>query len=620
MNKYIKSICCIFVTGLFFYSCSDYLDVKLDNNQLTLEETFSKRITTERYLAHIYSFLPNEIDILNSEGSVVSRSDEALLSYTYGMWNKNRQGAWGVSDTDYHNWERRYQGIQQATIFMENVYRCEELSTQKRVELRAEARFLRAYFYFTLFRQYGPVFIWGDKTPDPLIKPENIDRHTVEQNLEFIFSEYEIAMQDLPLRITSESEYGHISKAVVMAAKSELAIYAARPLFNGCDLYVGKMKNLYGDYLFPQIPDPNKWEEAAKAAKAVIDLNLFSLYKYDKPDASTLLLKGIKSYMGVYFEKWNNEIIWGKWETPTAYGGFYQRALPKGAIRGGGNSGTGVSLKLVDTYPMAESGRFPITGYDNVTPLVDPMSGYRADGFTNNWKHPLDSFATFKAHNSIIGRDARFYASILANGMYWIEKSFQPVTQITFFQGGTATYSPVQECLKSGFLWRRFSDPSVNVGEYKYVGIAWPYYRLAEIYLNYAEACNEKPDRNEEEALIYLNKIRGRVGLNKIEEAYPEVIGNKTLLRELIRKERMVELAFEGHRFYDVRTWMIAEKEFNQKAYTLNLSARNYEDSWKRVEDLFDAGRLVFEKKHYLFPINQVQLSEMKNMTQNYGW
>jgi len=142
---------------------------------------------------------------------------------------------------------------------------------------------------------------------------------------------------------------------------------------------------------------------------------------------------------------------------------------------------------------------------------------------------------------------------------------------------------------------------------------------LGEIYLNYAEACNEKPNRNEDEALIYINKVRNRSGLNNLEVAYPEVKGNQALLRELLRKERMVELAFEGHRFYDVRTWMIGESESNQPNYTRNVAATNYEDSWDRTDKVFP-GRLVFEPKHYLFPLHQSQLNEMKNITQNYGW
>ncbi|RNC66794.1 RagB/SusD family nutrient uptake outer membrane protein [Proteiniphilum sp. X52] len=619
MTKSIKYTILSVVACSMLVSCSNYLDVNLQGNQLTMEETFSKRATAERYLAHVYSYLSTGFDILNGDYSVVSRSDEALLSYTYGAWNNFRQGAFGVSSNDYHIWASRYQGISQATIFMDNILNVEDLSAEQKVIMKAEARFLRAYYYFTLLRQYGPVYVWGDQMPDQFIDAETVDRHTVEQNVDFILSEYDKAIWDLPEQRTSTSEYGRITKGTAMAAKAELLLYAARPLFNGCALYRGEMMNLYGDYLFPQTPDPNKWDLAAKAAKEVIDLKMYDLYNY--PGVVDPFEKAMRSYMGVFFEKWNNEVIWGKWASATEYGGFYQRALPRTSrLLGGGNSGTGASLKLVDTYPMASTGRYPVTGYDGVRPIVDRLSGYEATGFTDNWTHPLDKFATFKAHNSLKGRDARFYTSVLANGMYWIENSFQGTIQLTFFNGGTASYYSSQECLKSGFLWRRFSDPGADVGKYAYGNIVWPYYRLAEIYLNYAEACNEKPDRDEAEALKYMNLVRARSGLNKIEEAYPEVIGNQTLLRELLRKERMVELAFEGKRYYDVRTWMIAEQEFNYRPHTLNLAATNYEDSWERVDDMFEPGRLVFEPKHYFLPIHENQQAEMRNITQNYGW
>ena len=100
-------------------------------------------------------------------------------------------------------------------------------------------------------------------------------------------------------------------------------------------------------------------------------------------------------------------------------------------------------------------------------------------------------------------------------------------------------------------MWRRPLDPALNTESGSWGTVFWPYFRLAEIYLDYAEACNEKPERNETEALKYINLVRERSGLNALETAYPEVKGNKDLLRMLIQKERMVELAFEGHRYYD---------------------------------------------------------------------
>lgn len=592
-----------------------------------MEEVFSKRITTERYLAHVYSYIPREYEYLG-EGCAVPISDEAQFSwYQWVDYLIFKTGSWGPTSTAYNIWKAKYTGINQATIFMDNVDKCLELDAETRKIMKAEARFLRAYFYFELFRQYGPVFIWGDKTPDSLIKPEEIDRHTVDQNVSFIVEEFDKAIADLPLEIADMNEWaGRITKGAAMAAKSRVLLYAASPLFNGCDLYKGQMKNLYGDYLFPQEADPTKWDKAAAAAKAVIDMPQYKLYEVE--GETDPFQKAIKSYQGVLFDEWNSEIIWGAWaRNPlnASFGSaefyFISRFLPPTILKSA-YGGYCPSLKLVDTYPMAESGRYPVTGYDsNGNPIVDEKSGYKSTGFTANYAHPIDSsFGLIKAHNSCVGRDARYYASIFANGFYWIN-NYIGNKQVTFYTGGTSPYlGNAGDCVKVGFLFRRMVDPQLNTNNGNYGKVFWPFYRLAEIYLNYAEACNEKPQRDEAEALKYINKVRNRAGLNNLEEAYPEVIGNKILLRELIQKERMVELAFEGHRYYDARRWMIAEKEFSGKNYTLNLLATSYEESWNRTDQVWMGDDNVFESKHYFFPINQVQLSEMRNMTQNYGW
>jgi hypothetical protein len=320
--------------------------------------------------------------------------------------------------------------------------------------------------------------------------------------------------------------------------------------------------------------------------------------------------------MGIYFTKWNGEIIWGKWVNSAQ--AINVRTAPPRVVKTG-YGGIAPSLKLVDTYPMAVSGRYPVTGYNSVgEPIIDPKSGYSESGFVTNFVHPIENFATIKAHNSCVGRDARFYASVLANGMYWINQ-YNGNKLVTFYTGGTSSYLASGDCVKVGYLWRRMSDPTNNIEADKWGQLVWSYFRMAEIYLNYAEACNEKPTRDEAEALLYFNKVRERAGLNKIEVAYPEIIGNKDLFRTLLQKERMVELAFEGHRYYDIRTWMIADKEFSGPNYTRNLLSKTYEDSWTRTDKIFP-GKMVFEPKNYLFPIQQAQLNEMKNITQNYGW
>ncbi len=637
MNKKIFLAIALVSSMTAVTSCGDYLEVQLDD-QMTQEEVFSKRLTTESYLRHIYSYLPYEVEYLGpnnkletapgGDGAVVPMSDEALFSwYQWVTYLPFTTGDWGPTTIEFNNWKRMYTGIEQCGIFMENVDQCVELSIKERTYMKAEARFIRAYCYFQMFRKFGPVFIWGDQRSDMTIKPEEIDRHTVDQNVDFMISEIDKAIAELPLLIEdNEAWAGRITKGAAMAAKSRILLYAASPLYNGCDLYKGQMKNIRGEYLFPQTPDPQKWEKAAQAAKDVIDLGLYSLCE-DNTETDPFQ-KAIKSYQMTTFDAWNSECIWGCWPrySPTYYNIATfnkQRCMPPVVCKDA-NGGYCPSLKLVDTYPMAESGRYPVIGYEaNGTPIADPKSGYVVDGFTNNWFHPIEGnkFGGVKAHNSCIGRDARYYASVFANGFYWITDKNQKnqKTIVTFFTGGTSTYSG-NDCVKAGYLWRRPLESTNNYQQGSWGNYFMTYYRLAEIYLNYAEACNEKPNRNEAEALKYMNLVRNRAGLNNIEVAYPEVIGNQALLRELLQKERMVELAFECHRYYDCRRWMTAEKEFTGPNYTLNLLATNYESSWERTTEVWAGSDRVFEKKHYFFPINQSQLREMKNITQNYGW
>lgn len=609
MNKRLYIQLVSLITLLFFTSCEDYLTPYL-GDQMTMEEVFDKRITTERYLAQVYSFLPRDYDALNS---TTPRSDEAYFSWTAWVgYLGHNDGSWNPTTTNYQTWTNYYQGINQATIFMDNVDKCLELPQETRNQMKAEARFLRAYFYFMLIEQYGPVYIWGDQASNLQVKNEEIDRHPMDQCVDFVSTELEKAATDLPLRIQDPAWYGRVTKGAALATRARLLLYAARPLFNGCNLYKG-MKNYYGDFLFPQTPDPAKWEKAAKAAKDVIDLGLYKLY--ENTTESDPMQRGLKSYMGIFFEKWNDELIFARWEGDGYY--WNVRCAPPMVLKEG-YGGFAPSLKLVDTYPMAASGRFPITAYQtDGTPVIDSNSGYSEEGFVNSFVHPVDK-SVIKAHNSCVGRDARFYASILFSGMNWIN-TFKGTKLVTFHQGGTSPFNnSTGDFVKVGYLFRRMSDPRNDTENGKWGSFSWPYIRLAEVYLNYAEACNEMPTRDEASALTYLNKVRNRSGLNNIEEAYPEVKGNQNLLRDLIRKERMVEMAFENLRYYDIRTWMIADKESNGPRYGRNLLATTYEDSWTRTDQI--CLPIVFEPKHYLFPIHQNQLNEMRNITQNYGW
>ena len=401
--------------------------------------------------------------------------------------------------------------------------------------------------------------------------------------------------------------------------RSRVLLFAARPLFNGGgSIGYGKgMVNHEGKPIFPQGEDLNKWTKAAEAAKMVIDLDVYKLH-FNKTETDPVL-KAMNSYREVFTEKWNEELIIARYYKDGEV--WNQRVVPP-RVFGVGLGGYTPTMKLVDAYPMMASGRYPVTGYKvDGSPIIDDKSGYEANGFTDGWLHPTHRDKGIKVHNSMKGRDGRFYASIFFNGMYWIhpDGTKEQYAPVTFFTGGTSSYAHSSgDYVKTGFVFTKFTDPNIDTRKNTWGSFTWSYLRLAEIYLNYAEACNEKPARDAKEALVYINKIRERAGLGKLENAYPAVVDSKEELRKWIRQERMVELAFEGLRYYDLRTWMVADKEANGLRYGLNLLATDYESSWVRTSKICQP--IVFERKHHLFPIAQTQLNEMKNFTQNEGW
>lgn len=659
--KKIKLIIALVCAAFAFSACESYFEVDL-KDQANMEEVFAKSTTTHRYLSHLYSYLPLDEEIVGSDGWVVARSDEAMYSWYQWVYylmfrTGNYSSATPTNETYYNYWDKFYIAINQCSIFLDYVDQDAEDSAVIKKTMAAEARCLRAFYYFCLFRQYGPVYVWGDRRSDEGIVASEVDRHTVDQNIDFIVSELDKAAADLPLTMEEVGEsadkwMGRLTKGAALAIKSRVLLYAASPLYNGCDLYKGKMKNYYGDYLFPQEADPEKWTKAAEAAKAVIDLNIYSLCEtHETGDA---FKDGGASYEKVFFDEWNHETILGWWRrTSSAYswlggGGAILATSCPGIHTNGeiyqGYGGIAPSLKLVDSFPMWETGRYPVTGYqgqnDYSRPIIDSQSGYEATGWTENYKQPLDAdwAPAFKAHNSTVGRDPRYYACLVPNGFYWPNQteaveftcwSKRADDEPAYSFRGNPDYTPTcawsasGDITRVGYTWRKWYKPnkSLRTGtDYTSYRLVYSEIRLAEIYLNYAEACNEKPLRDEAEAFKYLNKVRNRVGLNNIEDAYPEIAGNKELLRWCIQKERMVELGMEAVRHYDACRWMTAKAEYPTKNWTLNCKATNYEDSYNRVCDEFIGGDAAFSDRDYLFPISVNQLNEMTNITQNYGF
>jgi len=671
MKKYFA----IFAALLALCACDSYFDIDFQD-QANLEEIFSKKNTTENYLAHLYSYLPHDEDTHKGTGYVIPRSDEGLFGFLgYGPFNKLRSGDYNTAATgdvvEYNVWKRMYVAIRQCTIFMDYVDLDREDTNEVKAAMKAEARFLRAYYYFCLFRQYGPVIIWGDALAPEDAEGEKLDRNTVDENVNFIVSELDKAVQDLPYEIkeigANESWTGRATKGAAMALKSRVLLYAASPLYNGQDggrltgIFSAK-NNLDGKQIFAPY-DASKWDNAAKAAKEVIDLNRYSLCT--STGGTTDLQKAASAYQNVFFERWNSETIWGWWHLGIGHsdGGFATWIGATGSfmyctIPDFKEVTTSYrplqaytpSLKMVDAYPMAVSGRYPVIGYqksgrlnDLSKPVIDPLAGYSATGWEDNYTQPLDAdwAPAFKAHKSTVGRDARYYSSIVPNGYYWPSDKIKK--RWTSYKSSTATV-PVEKFESAALNWvgyasRRwykantaFATGADFTGAQRYV---YPAFRLAEIYLSYAEACNEKTDRDVDEAITYLDKVRSRSGLNSIRNAYSEINfnnadatttiagvtkTNKEWLRWFILQERWCEFGMEAMRHYDMCRWMRAEDEYPAAPWTLNMASETYEGVYERVNNVMPMDDADFHYRDYFYPIISTQLAEMVNFTQNPGW
>lgn len=297
------------IASLMMFSSCNYLDHNF-NDQMTLEEVFSKRPTTERFLAGVYSVIPDGMWIFS--GSFIPCADDAYFSWEKmdyelvrsGNYNESTVGVAGAWTPQFNPWAKYYIAINQASVFISHVDECLELTPQERSEMKAEARVLRAYYYFLLFQQYGPIYIWGDKEADLGIMGDNVDRNTVDECVDFMTSQLEMAANDLPVKVADPTTWqGRITKGFALGLRSRIFLYAARPLFNGGgEIQYGRsLVNKYGEHIFPQSEDPHKWDLAAEAAKQVIDMGIYDLHKTSKEFADPVE-KGMNSYREVFVE------------------------------------------------------------------------------------------------------------------------------------------------------------------------------------------------------------------------------------------------------------------------------------------------------------------------------
>lgn len=428
--------------------------------------------------------------------------------------------------------------------------------------LKAEMKFLRANLYAKLIKFYGGV---------PIIEralglDDDFDlvRNSYEECVDFIVRELDEAAAVLP-EVRPDHEFGRATKVAAMAVKSRTLLYAASKLHDPSTIPNGP---LY-DY-----DVSTKWQDAADAAKAIIDLvsarDLMPVANADdyqrlflSPNQDILFARPYSSEFYDFGTDPNS--LWDKTQSPNGYDGW---AL------------SSPSHNFALQYNMADGTTTAEGTYDPANPNANREMRYYANLLFNG--------AQFR------GREIQYYLSEDVN-------AFPHGLDSPEGLGNTAHSS------KTGYNIRKFQDESVPVNGGISANRPFVLYRLAEIYLNYAEAMYQLGE--EAIAREFLNKVSQRA-------LQPEITASGEALYEAIKRERRVELSFEGHNFFDERRWMQDDH--------LGFDIRGLK--WMKKAD----GSLVFQEytvvtrpyfeKHYYLPIPNSEIEKAPSLEQNYGY
>lgn len=601
-------------------SCVDYLDKEPDT-ELTLPMVFEDKTRIEGWLANVYSHVPDPYwgyarklgwDILSDDMTASERWrqwDWKVIPMLLGEWTPS-------TDWDGNYWARLPQLIREANIFIENVHPLPEqgISATEVTYMKAEMRFMIAYYYYLLSNTYGPIpFKPNYIAPTDFNLADLMEgQRPYYEVVDWVDKELQEVAKILPAKYTEARKYGRATSIMCLAVRARMLLFAASPLVNGNPDYANH-KNKDGENLFSTTEDKSKWAYAAQACKELIDAAEAAghkLYTENNPDGT---IDPFMSYQNLFltrYDEGNTEILFAR-PGGSEYGEYEKHATPAAS---GGSGGLGVTQSLVDAF-FTENG-LPIN--DDSEYVESGFSGSDETRDNTVWDTEVNGGAITKSgtYNMYCHREPRFYITVSYNNSYFTQEK-----RLFNFFNGSADNPHTHDAPQNGYLIRKKISPDLNVkqGTYKYrPGIV---YRLGEAYLNYAEALNES-DPGNGDILVYLNKIRERAGIRQYttgatDENYIHVdLNDQAEMRKLIRAERRVELSCEGIRYDDLRRWKEAENVLNGDFYGMNFSGKDPSSFYVRTPYL----KRVYKKAYYWFPIHQSEMDKNDKLVQSPYW
>lgn len=551
IHNIIKTVCLAGSLALLS-ACEDWLEIE-PKDRFGDTTVWGSEENADMFLNDIYNQLPH----LNNETQNLDQYSDN--SYVGAEWMNARTtiytGAlsptsWIPGPWDMWKWGRQnnddakgqYERIRSCNLFITKVTES-DFSADYKKERLAEARFLRAWFYHYLWMAYGGVPIITEVLDNNVSTDIFYPRETAQKTFEFIDKELDEIKDDLLPR-RSGSDLGRASKGAILTLKGWVELFHASELRNP-----GK--------------DKKRWEAAAATLKDVIDLQVYHL----QPTILDLWTEATNNNDEVIFDFQMSKQNGGRRE------GLFGPVFVKGVQSSWGNMQP--TQELVDDYCMA-----------NGLPITDPASGYNKN---NPYKN----------------REKRFYQSILYDGSMW--QGEEIITRVGVGSPNEIDTSSDSDVTNTGYYTRKTIDESVNGADNLQMsnGMAnYIFFRYADVLLMYAEASLEAGDKPT--AIEYLDMVRTRGdNMPSIGDTYPQGI-TENQLREIIRRDRRIELAFEDKRWWDILRWKICDGEngvMNKPIGGMKIEDTNGDGVWEY--NYHEVGKRTFLPRMYYQPIPQ---------------
>lgn len=584
MKLYIKYLTIGLMATTMLASCADILDKKplteISDNDLWSDPALLKAFVNSRY---------NQVGVNGAESMQSSIVDETELTWLRGCETHNfarlsptdlgrMNGAWWGWDN--RSWSTKWTNISNCNIFFERVDNVGFTDETEKTKLVGQVRFIRAFEYWDLIARWGamPIITKSFSIND---REEIVGqkRNTYKECIDFLVSELDQAAKELPANWSGD-DYGRATSVAALALKSRILLYAASPLMNE-------------DVKIPEVgyttPEPDRWQKAAKAATEALDAAQTAGYELYNLNGDPS-----KNYQLIFMDNTaaNKETLFARMGTSSADGESISSCDQYNNPNGYGGWGGNCPLQeLVDAYEVVK---------DGVASKFD-------------WNNPEE-----KA-NPYANRDPRFYATILYDGAKWMTRNVETYFDVdnngTIIGGGKDTKfgNDSWNASPTGYNMKKFMDEGYALNSWNFCARNWIHLRMAELYLNKAEALYHIGD--EEGAREVLKPVRQRAGM-------PAVTATGADLLEAIKNERRIEFAFEEHRYFDVRRWKEAPKYFGSTVHAITI--KKYPDGKKTYEvDKLRSdvgGDRKWDDKMYWLPIPKSEMDKNPNLVQNPGY